>query len=92
MPIQKITELGFEHLHSGFDFSILDQYAMEESKEVDPVLQIREVYLKTLEEGRRIQSRTVDNYLRIHWEHWILDIGTGKTEIDDRVTQRQSPQ
>jgi hypothetical protein len=90
----KITEIGFEHRHDGYDFSILDEYGVPEEKEkkIDPILQISESYLKSLEEWRRIQSRTVDNYLRIQWEHWTLNFETGKTEIEDRVTQRQRPQ
>jgi hypothetical protein len=63
------TPVGFEHRHDGHDFSLLDQYAVPEpdNEEVDPILQIGESYLKQLEEGRRIQSRTVDNYLRINF-------------------------
>lgn len=81
-----------EHRHDDHDFSLLDKYAVPDNKEVDPILQISESYLKSLEEGRRIQSRTVDNYLRIQWEYWTLDLETGKIEVEDRVTQRQRPQ
>lgn len=66
------------------DFSELDDAVPEpDNKEIDPILQMRESYLKSLEEGRRIQSRTVDNYLRINFE---------EPPAEDRVAQRQSPQ
>lgn len=71
-----------DHRHDDHDFSILDEYGVPDNKEVDPILQISERYLKQLEEGRRIQSRTVDNYLRINFD----------PPVDDRVTQRQRPQ
>lgn len=47
---------------------------------VDPILYIGNLYLKSLEKGFRLQSRTTDNYLRIHIDETGL------------VIQRQKPQ
>jgi len=98
--------LGFEHRHDGYNFSILDGFGVEEKeKPVDPILQISESYLKSLEDGRRIQSRTVDNYLRIQFAvSFEGDASDGdipphmkrveypdrKTEIEDRIETGKS--
>lgn len=89
-----VTPVGFEHLHIDHDFSVLDGYGVEEEDErpVDPILQISQAYMKTLEEGRRIQSRTTDNYLRFVFDPsaHILNLKTGDVslEVEDRVAQK----
>jgi len=57
---------------------------MPKTTEVDEQLQISKAYLESIESGRRIQSRGVDNYLRLFFAKEI--------QFFDRITQRQSPQ
>jgi hypothetical protein len=117
MSMLNPIDAGFEHRHDGYDFSILDKYAVLEkdyvcidptkcfvcdidcifschlpgaeerkkqyySQAVDDALQISKAYLESVESGRRIQSKTVDNYLRLFFVREIAFARSGNSAAE----------
>jgi len=58
---------------------------MSMPKPIDAGLQISKAYLESIESGRKIQSKSVDNYLRLFFAREIAFARSGNSEAEPSV-------